>query len=241
MGREPSSRRQIDWINLPSPPFRFLFVEQVSEKRWTSFKLLWGEKVEILSTRPTILKIQRTGPGKTDLSAGNNVYSAVILGWDYEIYCIRPLSSQYPFFEGSIPFSESFFEVLMTFEVFVALTPYITFTAMVGVGVVGWLLRRLIAQNIQLFDNLKQELKNKIDERSTDLGNRIDKMERDLGSLEQARVTDQKYSYERFVTKENYHRTVGRLESSVGRIFKLINELSKAVHQSLGASKNHGP
>jgi len=129
----------------------------------------------------------------------------------------------------------------MSFEIFVALTPYITFAGMVGVGVVGWLLRRLIAQNIQLFDNLKHELKNKIDERSADLGNLIDKMERDLGSLEQARVTDQKYSYERFVTKENYHRTVGRLESSVGRIFKLINELSKAVHQSLGASKNHGP
>ena len=129
----------------------------------------------------------------------------------------------------------------MSFEIFVALTPYITFAGMVGVGVVGWLLRRLIAQNIQLFDNLKHELKNKIDERSADLGNRIDKMERDLGSLEQARVTDQKYSYERFVMKENFHRTVGRLESSVGRIFKLINELSKAVHQSLGASKNHGP
>ena len=129
----------------------------------------------------------------------------------------------------------------MNIEIFMALTPYLTFAGMVGVGIVGWLLKRLIAQNIQLFDNLKQELKSKIDERSTDLGNRIDQMEKDLAKLEQARLTDQKYFYERFVAKENFHRTVGRLESSVGRIFKLISELSKAVHQSLGASKNHGP
>ena len=58
----------------------------------------------------------------------------------------------------------------------------------------------------------------------------MDKLERDLEKLEASRLVDQKYLYEQFVSKEGFYRTVGKTESSIGRIFKLINELNKTVH-----------
>ena len=110
-------------------------------------------------------------------------------------------------------------------------TPFITLSLMVGVWVIGWLIKRLIAENSQHFDDLKKELKHKIDQRSWELEKRMDKLERDLEKLEGSRLVDQKYLYEQFVPKEGFYRAVGKTESSIGRIFKLINELNQAANR----------
>ena len=111
-------------------------------------------------------------------------------------------------------------------EWFRLLTPYITLGVLVTTWVLGWLIRRLIADNLRLFADLKSELKEKIDERSTRLENRLDRVERDLEKLELSRLADQKYLYEQFVTKEGYYRTIARTESAIGRIFKQLNQIA---------------
>ena len=118
---------------------------------------------------------------------------------------------------------------MITLEIFRAVTPFITLSLMIGVWTIGWLVRRLIAESSQHFADLKKELKHKIDQRSWELEKRMDKLERDLEKLEASRLVDQKYLYEQFVSKEGFYRTVGKTESSIGRIFKLINELNKTV------------
>jgi hypothetical protein len=120
---------------------------------------------------------------------------------------------------------------VITLDIFRAVTPFITLFLMIGVWVIGWLVRRLIAESAQHFADLKKELKHKIDQSSWELEKRMDKLERDLEKLEASRLVDQKYLYEQFVSKEGFYRTVGKTESSIGRIFKLINELNKTVHR----------
>ena len=119
----------------------------------------------------------------------------------------------------------------MALDLFKSVTPFITLLMMIGVWVIGWLVRRLISDSSQHFSDLKKELKHKIDQRSWELEKRIDKLERDLEKLEASRLVDQKYLYEQFVLKEIFYRTVGKTEGSIGRIFKLINELNKTVHR----------
>ena len=118
----------------------------------------------------------------------------------------------------------------MTVELYRAITPYLTLLLMVGVWVTGWLIRRLITENSQHFADLKKELKHKIDQRSWELEKRMDKLERDLEKLEASRLADQKYLYEQFVPKEGFYRSIGKTESSIGRIFKLIHQLNRTVH-----------
>ncbi len=121
----------------------------------------------------------------------------------------------------------------MTVDIFQAVTPYVTLVLMVGVWIIGWLIKRLIAESSQHFADLKKELKHKIDQRSWELEKRMDKLERDLEKLEASRLVDQKYLYEQFVPKEGFYRTVGKTESSIGRIFKLIHQLHRTVQPSI--------
>lgn len=124
----------------------------------------------------------------------------------------------------------------MTLDIFRAITPFITLLLMIGVWTIGWLVKRLISESSQHFDDLKKELKHKIDQRSWELEKRMDKLERDLEKLEASRLVDQKYLYEQFVPKEGFYRTVSKTESAIGRIFKLINELNKTIHRNIPAS-----
>jgi hypothetical protein len=119
----------------------------------------------------------------------------------------------------------------MTLELLRAVTPFITLLLMIGVWVIGWLVKRLIADSSRHFADLKKELKHNIDQRSWELEKRMDKLERDLEKLEASRLVDQKYLYEQFVPKEGFYRTVGKTESSIGRIFKLIDDLNKSIHR----------
>ena len=48
---------------------------------------------------------------------------------------------------------------MMSLEMFRTLTPFITLLLMIGVWVIGWLVRRLIADSSQQFSDLKKELK----------------------------------------------------------------------------------
>jgi C4-dicarboxylate-specific signal transduction histidine kinase len=93
----------------------------------------------------------------------------------------------------------------MTLEIFRTVTPFITLLLMIGVWVISWLVRRLIADSSQNCSDLKKELKHKIDQRSWELEKRMDKLERDLEKLEASRLADQKYLYEQFVSKEGFY------------------------------------
>ena len=68
----------------------------------------------------------------------------------------------------------------MALDLFKSVTPFITLLMMIGVWVIGWLVRRLISDSSQHFSDLKKELKHKIDQRSWELEKRIDKLERIL-------------------------------------------------------------
>jgi len=52
----------------------------------------------------------------------------------------------------------------MALEIFRTVTPFITLLLMIGVWVISWLVKRLIAESGQHFDDLKKELKHKIDQ-----------------------------------------------------------------------------
>lgn len=127
----------------------------------------------------------------------------------------------------------------MNFPFIELLTPYVTLLLTVGIWVVGWLMKKLIAENDRHFSEVKTELKAKIDERGSELEKRIDKLEVGLEVLERSRLADHKYLYEQFVHKDGFHHTAGRTESAIGRIFKQLNELNRVVNQNIGASQTH--
>lgn len=125
----------------------------------------------------------------------------------------------------------------MTLEIFRALTPFITLALVFGMGMVSWLIKRLIGENVLHFHDLKKELKDKIEQKSRIFEKRIDKVEQEIEKLESSRHVDQRYLYERFVSKENYYLSFEKTERSINEIFKQIYELGRMVNQILGANK----
>lgn len=125
----------------------------------------------------------------------------------------------------------------MTLELFRALTPFITLALVFGMGMVSWLIKRLIGENVLHFHDLKKELKDKIEQKSRIFEKRIDKVEQEIEKLESSRHVDQRYLYERFVSKENFYLSFEKTERSINEIFKQIYELGRMVNQTLGANK----
>ncbi len=125
----------------------------------------------------------------------------------------------------------------MTLEIFRALTPFITLALVFGMGMVSWLIKRLIGENVLHFHDLKKELKDKIEQKSRIFEKRIDKVEQEIENLESSRHVDQRYLYERFVSKENFYLSFEKTERSINEIFKQIYELGRMVNQILGANK----
>jgi len=125
----------------------------------------------------------------------------------------------------------------MTLEIFRALTPFITLALVFGMGMVSWLIKRLIGENVLHFHDLKKELKDKIEQKSRIFEKRIDKVEQEIENLESSRHVDQRYLYERFVSKENFYLSFEKTERSINEIFKQIYELGRLVNQTLGANK----
>lgn len=95
----------------------------------------------------------------------------------------------------------------MTLELLRTLTPLITFSLMLGLGVIGWFIRRLIGDMEAHFSGLRREFRE-----------RLDKVERGLDRLEAARLADYQHLYERFVPKEWYLQTRGRTERTLARL-----------------------
>ena len=79
----------------------------------------------------------------------------------------------------------------MALDLLRTLTPLITFFMMLGLGIIGWFIRRLIEDMSRQFGGLRQEFRE-----------RLDKVERGLDHLEAARLADYQHVYERFVPKE---------------------------------------
>lgn len=125
----------------------------------------------------------------------------------------------------------------MTLEIFRALTPFITLALVFGMGMVSWLIKRLIGENVFHFRNLKKELKDKIEQKSRIFEKRVDRVEQKIENLESSRQVDQKYLYERFVSKENFYLSFEKTERSINEIFKQIYELGRMVNRTLGANK----
>ncbi len=125
----------------------------------------------------------------------------------------------------------------MTLEIFRALTPFITLALVFGMGMVSWLIKRLIGENGRHFHDLKKELKDKIEQKSRIFEKRIDKVEQEIENLESSRHVDQRYLYERFMSKENFYLSFEKTERSINEIFKQIYELGRMVNQTLGANK----
>ncbi|MFQ5451462.1 MAG: hypothetical protein ACE5E9_12600 [Nitrospinaceae bacterium] len=108
----------------------------------------------------------------------------------------------------------------MTLELLKTVTPYLTFSLAIVVGLIGWFLKWMFHQNAREF----KELKKKIREQGLE-----------IRELERGRRADQKYVLEQCVNKEAFYLAVGKMEGLVSRIFDQLNELSKSVNQIIGA------
>lgn len=111
----------------------------------------------------------------------------------------------------------------MHLEIFQIVTPYVTLVLAVGVGAIGWFVRRLIEETQANFADLKY-----------DLGKRIEKVEVDIEKLESARSADQKYLYEHCVQKEVFYMTVGETKGLIGKVFDELKEVNRLVNQTIG-------
>jgi len=101
-----------------------------------------------------------------------------------------------------------------------ALTPYATFFLAVIIGIIGWFLKWMINGNHRQFGELHRQIRH--------LGI-------ELKDLEKSRQTDQKYMYEQFVNKEAHTQALVKTESLIRRIFDQLNDMSRSVHQIIGA------
>lgn len=108
----------------------------------------------------------------------------------------------------------------MSLELFRALTPWISLLILLGLGIIGWLIRWMLAENLGRFQDFKENLED---------------IESSLRVLEKARQDDQKYMFEQYVDKKAFYVAIGKNEALIGRIFKQLNELAKSVNQIVGA------
>ena len=108
----------------------------------------------------------------------------------------------------------------MNLELFRALTPWISFLLLLGLGTIGWLIQWMLAENLRRFRDFKENLED---------------IESSLRDLERVRQDDQKQLFEQYVDKKAFYVAVGKNEALISRIFKQLNELAKSVNQIVGA------
>jgi hypothetical protein len=108
----------------------------------------------------------------------------------------------------------------MSLDFFKALTPWISFFLLLGLGIIGWLIRWMLSENLRRFHDFKES---------------IEDIENSLRDLERVRQDDQKYLFEQYVDKKAFYVAVGKNEALISRIFKQLNELAKSVNQIVGA------
>jgi succinylglutamate desuccinylase len=108
----------------------------------------------------------------------------------------------------------------VTVDIFLAITPYVTFFLAIIIGIIAWFLKWMANGNQREFKDLKKS---------------IGALEGEIRALEKERRVDQKYMYEQYVDKEAFYLAVGKTEGLISRIFDQLNELSQAVHKLVGA------
>jgi hypothetical protein len=108
----------------------------------------------------------------------------------------------------------------MSLDLFQAITPWVSFLLLLGLGIIGWLIRWMLTDNLCRFRDLKEKL---------------EEVEGSLRDLERVRQDDQKYQFEQYVDKKAFYVAVGKNEALISRIFKQLNELAKSVNQIVGA------
>ena len=118
----------------------------------------------------------------------------------------------------------------MSPETLRTITPFITLALAIGVGAIGWFVRRLVDETNNNFCELKK-----------DLSRRLDKVEINLEKIELARAVDQKYLYEHCVHKEVFYMTVGETKELIGKIFDELKEVNRLVNRTIGAFKRKTP
>ena len=128
----------------------------------------------------------------------------------------------------------------MTLEIFRALTPFITLALVFGMGMVSWLIKRLIGENVLHFHDLKKELKDKIEQKSRIFEKRIDKVEQEIEKLESSRHVDQRYLYERFVSKENFYLSFEKTNDRSTRFSNKSTNWAEWSTRSLAPTNNNG-
>lgn len=112
----------------------------------------------------------------------------------------------------------------MNIETLRVITPFVTLALAIGVGVIGWFVRRFIDETKDCFTDLK-----------ADIGKRLDKVETDIEKLETARAADQKYLYEHCVHKEVFYMTIGETKGLIGKIFDELTEVNRLVNRTIGS------
>ncbi|MCA9482947.1 MAG: hypothetical protein KC553_04380 [Nitrospina sp.] len=117
----------------------------------------------------------------------------------------------------------------MTLEFFRALTPFITLGLMLGLGLVGWILRR----SLEVTESRLRELK-------SDLMSRLDKQDIALEKLETARLQDQRNLYEQFVNREWFSVFTGNSEMTLVRIERQLQTLNRKFNGLLVRYKKTG-
>lgn len=111
----------------------------------------------------------------------------------------------------------------MTLEWFRAIAPFISLFVLIGLGILGWLVRYLIA-----------DLKKNIGEKFTEHHRRIKKVEGDINTLSIKREDDAKYLLEKFVPKDQFMSEVGANKRVVDETFKRINNINATLHNLMG-------
>ncbi len=114
----------------------------------------------------------------------------------------------------------------MTLEFFQTITPFLNLTLMLVLGMIGWIIRRLLLG-----------VESRLNEIRRDAMKRFEKIDRILERLETTRNTDQRKLYEQFVTKEWFLLASGKTESSLGGIFRQLQTLN----QKFQHKKRHFP
>ncbi len=112
----------------------------------------------------------------------------------------------------------------MNIELFRAVTPYITLVLALGVAATGWFVRRLVEETQKNFAELK-----------SDLRYRIEKVETQIDKLEAARLADQKYLHENYVSSQVFYLSVGETKALISKIFDELKEVNRMVNQTVGA------
>jgi hypothetical protein len=108
----------------------------------------------------------------------------------------------------------------MSLDIFRALTPWVSFFLLLGLGTIGWLVKWMLAENLRRFNDFKENLED---------------IEGSLRDLERVRQDDQKYQFQQYVDKKAFYVAIGKNEALISRIFKQLNELAKSVNQIVGA------